>query len=743
MEEAALVNGFVLDPSLPAQDMTGDQDQWTPHYHNSEVKNETNNDYNHDFMNTSPLESRMTGKLEQLESYSVGIPPADPGFGLLFPSEGDHDNWNMPGAFRDAMEIDPPAFTVELEAYFSGSPKQNVMSLAAFGMADSTFADGFQPDGDKHFRDQYREYGEYDPHHQKLNDIDENHDETYYGQGYGQATDFNMGQVSQIGQHEAISASIPSEKHSISVNDTTINFNDHNNVPSYESLDSNPFLNHSQDKRLVQTPQYQQDAPTSSPGDSLHPYVEENRFLDWRDTHSHRTSISAAGGDLLPLTTTTSLTPSVSSLHLTQPSFFSAHQFFRPLLEQPPLVHRPSIDVYLRHRLSVDSLSLVGAPVRNPRLFASYFPFMGDRKVLPGAEWQPPPPPQSRHLIRSIFKSNDGPDKGVAGDPMEDEYMEVSDEDMDEEPKRAKRPKRGLFNRFKAKQETEKLEKERGAEKHECSSVASSESALLHPSSNSALSSLPNSLQITNSTGLVDQAEPDYAALFQNMGKRRNLVGMKGKKKEDEKRKPDDEKKGKEYDLKVEKPESKNEELHLHNEDSQLGAGDYSDTHLGPSITNSHDSSVSGESGNTPGTFASASKRILGSRLLKRKSSLNRVSDVVEVDLKALDLPPDTEIISGLNPKSRTRGRKEDKAADMVDTSKIFVCSYCLRRFKRQEHLKRHFRSLHTSEKPYECPICLKKFSRTDNLNQHLKVHKQEEEEAAAAAAAAASLTAE
>lgn len=135
-------------------------------------------------------------------------------------------------------------------------------------------------------------------------------------------------------------------------------------------------------------------------------------------------------------------------------------------------------------------------------------------------------------------------------------------------------------------------------------------------------------------------------------------------------------------------------------------------------------------------SFASASKRILGLRLLKKKAQQSKdsaQSDVVEIDLESLDLPPDTEIIP-TNPKGRTRGRKEDKAADLVDLSKIFVCTYCLRRFKRQEHLKRHFRSLHTAEKPYECPKCLKKFSRTDNLNQHLKVHKQEEEEEAARA---------
>ena len=90
-----------------------------------------------------------------------------------------------------------------------------------------------------------------------------------------------------------------------------------------------------------------------------------------------------------------------------------------------------------------------------------------------------------------------------------------------------------------------------------------------------------------------------------------------------------------------------------------------------------------------------------------------------------MNLPDDTEVISG-ESKYRIRGRKENKEADLVDESKIFVCSYCSRRFKRQEHLKRHFRSLHTQEKPYDCEICHKKFSRSDNLNQHLKIHKLE-----------------
>jgi hypothetical protein len=51
------------------------------------------------------------------------------------------------------------------------------------------------------------------------------------------------------------------------------------------------------------------------------------------------------------------------------------------------------------------------------------------------------------------------------------------------------------------------------------------------------------------------------------------------------------------------------------------------------------------------------------------------------------------------------------------------VCELCNRRFRRQEHLKRHYRSLHTQEKPFECNECGKKFSRSDNLSQHARTH--------------------
>jgi hypothetical protein len=70
-------------------------------------------------------------------------------------------------------------------------------------------------------------------------------------------------------------------------------------------------------------------------------------------------------------------------------------------------------------------------------------------------------------------------------------------------------------------------------------------------------------------------------------------------------------------------------------------------------------------------------------------------------------------------PVSR-RGRKQSLTED---PSKTFVCNLCSRRFRRQEHLKRHYRSLHTQDKPFECNECGKKFSRSDNLAQHARTH--------------------
>ena len=75
---------------------------------------------------------------------------------------------------------------------------------------------------------------------------------------------------------------------------------------------------------------------------------------------------------------------------------------------------------------------------------------------------------------------------------------------------------------------------------------------------------------------------------------------------------------------------------------------------------------------------------------------------------------------SGSAPSTNRRGRKQSLTED---PSKTFVCTLCSRRFRRQEHLKRHYRSLHTHDKPFECNECGKKFSRSDNLAQHARTH--------------------
>jgi C2H2 transcription facotor len=80
----------------------------------------------------------------------------------------------------------------------------------------------------------------------------------------------------------------------------------------------------------------------------------------------------------------------------------------------------------------------------------------------------------------------------------------------------------------------------------------------------------------------------------------------------------------------------------------------------------------------------------------------------------------ETPAASNLPTPVNRRGRKQSLTED---PSKTFVCELCNRRFRRQEHLKRHYRSLHTQDKPFECGECGKKFSRSDNLSQHARTH--------------------
>lgn len=80
-----------------------------------------------------------------------------------------------------------------------------------------------------------------------------------------------------------------------------------------------------------------------------------------------------------------------------------------------------------------------------------------------------------------------------------------------------------------------------------------------------------------------------------------------------------------------------------------------------------------------------------------------------------------------LSPTTPTKqsGMQEHSVPLVVSQAdKPFACSTCKRRFKRQEHLRRHEKT-HTGEKEFKCsvPSCGKAFSRADNMRAHEKTH--------------------
>ncbi|KAI2638197.1 hypothetical protein GGS21DRAFT_460117 [Xylaria nigripes] len=101
-------------------------------------------------------------------------------------------------------------------------------------------------------------------------------------------------------------------------------------------------------------------------------------------------------------------------------------------------------------------------------------------------------------------------------------------------------------------------------------------------------------------------------------------------------------------------------------------------------------------------------------------TSQNDATNAKENAITASDSAEPATAPAPLPPPANRRGRKQSLTED---PSKTFVCELCNRRFRRQEHLKRHYRSLHTQDKPFECTECGKKFSRSDNLAQHARTH--------------------
>lgn len=102
-------------------------------------------------------------------------------------------------------------------------------------------------------------------------------------------------------------------------------------------------------------------------------------------------------------------------------------------------------------------------------------------------------------------------------------------------------------------------------------------------------------------------------------------------------------------------------------------------------------------------------------------ASSSREASPEDVSSSATSSPSAPAAAPATAATSSRRGRKP--ALGDADLSKTFVCQHCSRRFRRQEHLKRHFRSLHTREKPFGCKDCGKTFSRSDNLAQHARTH--------------------
>jgi hypothetical protein len=102
------------------------------------------------------------------------------------------------------------------------------------------------------------------------------------------------------------------------------------------------------------------------------------------------------------------------------------------------------------------------------------------------------------------------------------------------------------------------------------------------------------------------------------------------------------------------------------------------------------------------------------------EASENSTVQVSEDQSEGSEAP---ESAAGTPSQSGNASRRGRKQSLTEDPSKTFVCTLCSRRFRRQEHLKRHYRSLHTHDKPFECTDCGKKFSRSDNLSQHQRTH--------------------
>jgi hypothetical protein len=80
----------------------------------------------------------------------------------------------------------------------------------------------------------------------------------------------------------------------------------------------------------------------------------------------------------------------------------------------------------------------------------------------------------------------------------------------------------------------------------------------------------------------------------------------------------------------------------------------------------------------------------------------------------------------GAKKKSKKRNPKSALASTSTSTTtttdvdKKLECNFCEKTFRRRDHLNKHVRGVHTTERNFVCPVCSKKYTSDGTLKQHV-----------------------
>ncbi|KAJ3040974.1 hypothetical protein HDV00_010046 [Rhizophlyctis rosea] len=72
------------------------------------------------------------------------------------------------------------------------------------------------------------------------------------------------------------------------------------------------------------------------------------------------------------------------------------------------------------------------------------------------------------------------------------------------------------------------------------------------------------------------------------------------------------------------------------------------------------------------------------------------------------------------SPYSDASSTTSSPPPPQAEPHKVHACPSCPATFRRTHDLKRHFRSIHTGEKPFVCGVCRSGFARRDALKRHV-----------------------